>query len=675
MKYMQLSTCVLIAVLATVLATSAQSAVIVLGPGYGDLSTTLNSGLNPGDEVHLDPSLGSGLPGMWHEVNASMTIPAGVTVKGLGASPADVLIVRRSNIQVMSGGGDGVVLENVTLLRAGDNSGNASGIEIFANMARATMTNVVFDGQHYLFPSLPGTLTASGAGSVGDGVNMLGSTMNGCVVKNMANKGVLCAADPFVADEIITDTDIFDNGSDGIRIQGYWPSAISIDGCDISGNGGDGVFLEYHTNSGASGYQREVYIDGTTISLNGGSGVHSNFSPPGLTLSTKLIQIASGSSITGNGGSGIDVTKIGDELTVTGSTILDNDVHGVLVTYTTANQIGTDASGNTIEDNGLNGVQLFEAASTQVVNNDINGNGLDGSPPYDSNGIFSNVAWSSIIRGNRLFGNGAYNVHVRKSHNDPTVIDNTISGGTTRGVWMDESSAVLQDNHISGSGIGVYFTDGTYVSSGNVIFNNSNTGIYTSDFTGSPPTTLMCTNETIWNNSESGVLSSGVAGSAIDIQDSIIVGNAVAGLNGSGRPLTSDYNDVFDNGSDYDGLTAGANDVSVDPVFTSVDPASACFLFLTGCTVGGTPASVLTGSSDGSFRGAMPACATQSCTCCGDFANQFMEDICNALTVAQPTSLQEFDQRTAAVVATLVAGENQCGDANECITHLIGLLP
>jgi hypothetical protein len=79
------------------------------------------------------------------------------------------------------------------------------------------------------------------------------------------------------------------------------------------------------------------------------------------------------------------------------------------------------------------------------------------------------------------------------------------------------------------------------------------------------------TNDGVWG----GISNSG----SNSVKNSIIVGNKW-GYDTNSSNIVSDYNDVYANTTDYDGVTPGSNDMSVNPGF--VDPANRDFRLWTG---------------------------------------------------------------------------------------------
>jgi hypothetical protein len=160
------------------------------------------------------------------------------------------------------------------------------------------------------------------------------------------------------------------------------------------------------------------------------------------------------------------------------------------------------------------------------------------------------------------------------------VFNNTISG-TTMNVNISDC---IFDN----SSVGVYIVNSVVLTIENSELKNANTGI--GNYGGSAAPHLIVKNClihdnvygiystntsgqttvqscTIYNNTSEGVH---VANSATaTIKDSIITNNSNYGIykDNSGATVTCTYNNVWNNGTDYSGATAGAGSISQNPSF------------------------------------------------------------------------------------------------------------
>lgn len=167
----------------------------------------------------------------------------------------------------------------------------------------------------------------------------------------------------------------------------------------------------------------------------------------------------------------------------------------------------------------------------------------------------------------------------------------TIDGGGTASYVIDRLNGILEDFTIKGSGTGFY-DSGVFLYGGaspvikNNIFYNNNNGIRASQ-TG----TATIINNTMVNNRWSGIMAS-YTSSISGIKDNIIAFNKFGVYCFSSPQVLISYNDVYGNTSgNYSGCSAGANDISADPLF--VDAANANYHLKRGspCIDAGDPAS------------------------------------------------------------------------------------
>jgi hypothetical protein len=609
------------------LAATGQAAIVVINPGNGVFSGALGS-LSPGDELHLNP----GTYAEGASSTGALSIPADVRILGLGATPQETVIMRVNSRQVIAGGlrngaGPRAELENVTLVRAGSNSGDQAAAEIHSSMFNIDAINCIFDGEHYNYDDLmvnsPPVFTPTGAGKVGQGVFAGNSTMTNCEVRNLLNRGIrIDDAD----NDGITDCLIEDISGHGIEIANNSFSA-TVTGTAITTCTSNGVDVP---SSGT------LILTGGAISACGGHGIDNE----------GLADIDGAAVISNNAGSG--VLFLGGSTqnsTIDNCTVADNVLAGVKIQNTSLCTVG--GTGNTVENNGTGpsnyfdntGVGLVSSSSITVSNNTITNNGIGSS--------------------------GSSNVLLRNA-NGAIVSGNTITAGGQGFFCLDGGAVTIENNTIanhSRKGVQQEASGGDITSTGNCIFGNG-IGLRAEG------NSIVSRNDTIWGNGYYGVRADG--SSTVDIQDGIIAGNTGDGLSAGTGTVTSDFNDVVGNGTDYNGATPGANDISVDPVFASTTAGDSCFLHLTGCTIGGTPNAVMTGTSANGIQGAKPVCGALSCTCCDDLMTAFVDDVCDSISANPPTSIDELQAVVEALAETPVAAENNlCGDSATCISGLV----
>lgn len=608
------------------LAATGQAAVVVINPGGGAFSGALGS-LSPGDELHLNP-------GVYAEGNSStgaLSIPADVRILGLGATPQETVIMRTRSRQIIAGGqrngaGPRAKLENVTLVRAGINSGDQAAAEIHSSMYNIDALNCIFDGEHYNYSDLhdntPPIFTPTGAGKVGQGVFAGNSTMVNCEVRNMLNRGIR----------------VDDGDNDGINdclIEGISGHGIEIANNSFSATVTDTVITTCTSNGVDVPPTGTLILTGGAISVCDGHGIDNE----------GLADIDGAAVISNNDGSGVLFSGGATQnSTIDNCTVADNVLAGVKIQNSSLCTVG--GNGNTVENNGTGpsdffdntGVGLVNSSSITVSNNTITNNGIGSS--------------------------GSSNVLLRNS-NGAIVSGNTITGGGNGFFCLNGGAATIENNIIANhnrKGVQQEASAGDITSTGNSIFGNG-IGLRAEG-------NIVSRNDTIWGQGQFGVRAD--SSSTVDIQDGIIAGNTGEGLSVGSGTITSDFNDVFGNGTDYNGVTPGANDISVDPVFASTTAGDSCFLHLTGCTIGGTPNEVLTGSSSNGIQGANPVCGALSCTCCDDLTTAFVDDVCDSIAANPPTSLDELQAIVEAMAQTSVDEEsNLCGDSAPCISGLV----
>ncbi|MCC6484900.1 MAG: right-handed parallel beta-helix repeat-containing protein [Armatimonadetes bacterium] len=141
----------------------------------------------------------------------------------------------------------------------------------------------------------------------------------------------------------------------------------------------------------------------------------------------------------------------------------------------------------------------------------------------------------------------------------PAIANNTISGNINYGINCDSSSPAITNNIISGNNYGVYCrVSSSPAIANNTITGNNKAGIYCDS---SSP---AITNNTIYGNAP-GISCSN---SSSTITNNIVAFNSTGvSRSGSGTP-TLNSNCVYNPGkTDYSGLSAGAGDINVAPLF------------------------------------------------------------------------------------------------------------
>ena len=408
------------------------------------------------------------------------------------------------------------------------------------------------------------------------------------------------------SDNTITADVIAGNHNSGVLISGQGASGNTLSGNEIGSAGlanrNDGVTI---LQAGGGNV-----LSSNAIELNANNGVLISTTRPGTVLSGNFIGTdAAGTVGLGNKNYGVfindtsgSVVQVGNEIwenhshgvvisggsgnIVVGSSILGNQLDGVLLLNTTGNLIGIAGSGNVIALNGTDGVGIFNGGGNAVQSNLVgidsnssaSGNKGDGVHIVGSNGntiggpvigqgntiaanqqsgveVFGNSSANAIL-GNVLgatvahpgLGNKLDGVLIAGStasdangQTDPTsnfigsspdgsIAANFILDNQSNGVAIDlASSNFVRSNVIQGNqldGVNVAYSTGIAIDSGNAILGNLSDGI---GLIGSTATSIA--NNAIQGNSAEGI--DLVGSTATTIQGNTIGGPSAAEDNGS----------------------------------------------------------------------------------------------------------------------------------------------
>lgn len=381
----------------------------------------------------------------------------------------------------------------------------------------------------------------------------------------------------------IQNNEIYNNSSGGIRLDDGDFSGTMFSQNNIHDNSGYGIF-SYRSNVTFS----PTTISNNTISNNASDGINFRYVPSGATLNIQSNTIEGNGS---DGGGGIYVNQLLDStLSIIGNNVRNNSSEGIRVN-TVSNSTFT-LSGNTVTNNDSTGIYLSGGGSSvdnstvTIENNTISTN--------QSDGIYADVITSSTfnvlnntigenegsgvyicaegecsdstltINGNSISENesdGVYFYNILSSA--VSIGDNDILSNEETGIYMqyigasapsDPSTVTLVDNTVSGnSSYGVYLGSVDEVSpveigSGNTISANSSSGIYLD----SSVTGVVITGNTIENNSpESG--STGIvvrSATGNEAHQNVISGNGVGVEN-------QDEENFFDATENFWGSAAG----------------------------------------------------------------------------------------------------------------------
>ncbi|HUU28682.1 MAG TPA: choice-of-anchor D domain-containing protein [archaeon] len=199
-------------------------------------------------------------------------------------------------------------------------------------------------------------------------------------------------------------------------------------------------------------------------------------------------------------------------------------------------------------------------------------------------------ASTADIVGNSLTNSG-WGI-IAKNSSNALIENNTVSECGNECIRLEESMADIIGNLLTTSTYGIKaLTSSNGTCKNNLILNHSYHGIRVEN------STVLIENNTIAYN----IQHDNGAGIWLDnatnptIKNNIIVNNDIGIYNSESSNITIDYNDVWDNtwsgGTDYYGLDAGTNDISIDPEF--VDSAAGDYHLSLGspCIDAGDPSS------------------------------------------------------------------------------------
>jgi parallel beta-helix repeat protein len=225
------------------------------------------------------------------------------------------------------------------------------------------------------------------------------------------------------------------------------------------------------------------------------------------------------------------------------------------------------------------GIGASSAQKLEIINNTI---GYNRANIVGGAGVFLNHS-AGIIKNNQFVGNlGAEGggVYISGISHGLILQGNTFRGNLAYGgggVCLNQSSGALIDSNVIisntsdiAAGMSIYDQNSVTITNNiiarNIISSTPKTagGIQLID------SNAVIVNNTIADNDADGLWISNV--SASTILNNIIAGNSGDGVEAdliSPSTFTFDYNDVFGNSINYNNVTAGSNDMSVNPLFTA----------------------------------------------------------------------------------------------------------
>lgn len=243
---------------------------------------------------------------------------------------------------------------------------------------------------------------------------------------------------------------------------------------------------------------------------------------------------------------------------ITNNTIVDNKHYGIFCFQAKAKIINNIISGSISRETYYDGIGLHIWGSPlTVLNNTITDNNF--GIKFSGSGMIINNIISNNGHGIEGWG-----------YSTAKIISNTITRNSAAISLEAMSSPTIFNNIITGNSVAIRVRDTSPTIINNVITSNrGGIAFYLFDKSVSPP---IVTNNTITGN-EYGIYWYGPSPNMPIITNNIITSNNTYGLwsTGESAPATISHNNIWNNGTNYYGSSAGPGDISADPKF--VDPA------------------------------------------------------------------------------------------------------
>ena len=430
---------------------------------------------------------------------------------------------------------------------------------------------------------------------------------------------------------LVAGNSIYSNMGNGLQLG---TSGGSIGGLVIGGSAAAANTINYNKKNGVEVSQGDytgTFLQGNTISFNSGYGVQ--LSPAGQTLSNLTIgglTKGQGNTIASNAADGIGI--FGGAYTgtaVQGNTIQYNQNNGVNINLLAGGGKfsglvlggGATGAGNTINANGLDGVQVNAGAytSTFVQGNTITSNGRNGVNFYAAFGeaiTGLQLGGTTSALGNTVTGNAASGLAASKGDYTETAVlgntfstnlvgvslantqnlnvggvatafKNTISSNTQTGLFATGNLAgtFIQGNALTGNPVGVSLQDAQSLSLGSAAAGGGNTitgGTVGLQATGNMSGSLVAGNSMTGQTTGIHLFNT----TAVSGQPFFVGGAATTVGTGAGNYVTSTMNGLYATGTMTNTTIAG-NVFSA----SAVRGNAMALLNATGLTVGGTAAS------------------------------------------------------------------------------------
>ncbi len=245
-----------------------------------------------------------------------------------------------------------------------------------------------------------------------------------------------------------------------------------------------------------------------------------------------------------------------------------------------------------IEGNASAGIYVENSADVSIKENVLTGNAF---PSYGGAPAIYTKYSECVVEGNLIYDNGDSGIESSHARRGERYTSNIVIGSS---ISVKSGTVTIEGNYVSGSTNGI--TCSTITASrtncyptvrSNFVASNSRKGIMISE-----NTFAVATNNIVVDNGEAGfyvclnawpiIANNTIVGNEYGLYNcgsrsgwlfvnNIVVQNSLAGIGcfglGTGRPAL-DCNDVWDNGTDYSGITAAPSDISEDPLFVGMYP-------------------------------------------------------------------------------------------------------
>jgi len=405
--------------------------------------------------------------------------------------------------------------------------GTLSGLDLVLSGNTFSATNTSYDAVHVHLNDIR--------------ADAIGATIVGNTFKTgtAAGEGLQLSAYPAASFDatVVMNDNTFEAGASGVYL--YVPDVdqgtLTFNGNTLQNNGGNGATL-YMSGNDASDSALELTCQGNTATDNGYDGIYFSISSFGVAT-----MVFTGNTLEDNGDDGLQVDYSGTgeaartELTLAGNTIGGNGGDGIDVELEDYGEGMARMEGNTVSDNGYVQAYLYlnNASDTpgfldlQVNNNTIQGS--DGGEGiliwlYDYNTVLGSVSGNTVTG---VTDDPGLSFWVSDTQNlvDLTLFNNTLTENYDGlGIKIHDSENALHFDVV-----------------GNTITDNSNDGVWISEYNGANNLIVGLRSNDISDNGGNGVIIDDNSGAFTGL----LYGNLIRGNEGNGVCVYSASEDPF----------------------------------------------------------------------------------------------------------------------------------